>query len=55
MKLYSRVAFPGICEIEAKEYFLFWLIESITCSLVEVEDQVRLTFKLASNYFASLK
>ena len=54
MKLYSRVAFSGIREIEAKEYSLFWLSESITCSMVEVEDQVRLTFKLAPNYFAGL-
>ena len=55
MKLYSRVAISGICQIEAKKYFLFWLIESITCSSVETEDQVRLPFKLAPNYFASLK
>ena len=55
MKLYSRVAFSGVCIIEAKKYFLFWLIESITCAVVEVEYQVGLTFKLASNYFTSLK
>ena len=55
MELYSRVAFSGICSIEAKKNFLFWLIESITCSSVETEDQVRLPFKLAPNYFASLK
>ena len=55
MKLYSRVALPGIRVIEAKEYFLFWLIESVACSSVEIEDQIRLTFELAANYFASLK
>ena len=54
MKLYSRVALPGIRVIEAKEYFLFWLIESVTCAVGEIEDQIRLTFKLASNNFASL-
>ena len=55
MKLYSRVALSGICIIEAKEYSLFWLIESVTCSSVEIEDQIRLAFKLAPSYFASLK
>ena len=55
MKLYSHVALPGIRVIEAKEYFLFWLIESVACSIVEIEDQICLTFKLASNYFASLR
>ena len=55
MKLFSRVALSGIRVIKAKEYFLFWLIESVTCSSVEIEDQIRLAFKLASNYFASLK
>ena len=55
MKLYSRVAFSGICSFEAKKNFLFWLIESITCSFVEIEDQVRLPLKLAPNYFTSLK
>ena len=55
IKLYSRVALSGIRVIETKEYFLFWLIESTACSSEEIEDQIRLTFKLASNNFASLK
>ena len=55
MKSYSRVAFSGIIIIEAKEYSLFWLIESVTCSSEKIENQVRLAFQFASNYFASLK
>ena len=52
---YSRVAFPGICVVEAKKNFFFWLIEGVACAQVEVKDQVRLTFKFASNNFAWLK
>ena len=55
MKLYLRVAFSSIIVIEAKEYSLFRLIESITWSSEELEGQVRLTFQLTSNNFASLK
>ena len=49
------MAFPAICEVEAKKNFFFWLIEGIACAVVEVKDQVRVTFKLASNNFAYLK
>ena len=52
---YSRVAFPIICIIEAKKYFFFWLIEGVACAVVEIKDQICLTFKLASNYFACLQ
>ena len=53
--MYSRIAISGICIIEAEKNFLFRLIKRIACPVVEIEDQVRLTFKLASNNFACLK
>ena len=49
------MAFSDICSIEAKKNFLFWLIKRVACPEVEIKDQVRLTFKLASNNFACLK
>ena len=49
------MALPGVCKVEAKKYFWFGLVKGVACAEVEIKDQVRLTLKLASNYFASLK
>ena len=49
------MALSGVCIIETEKYFWFWLAEGVTSALMEIKDQVRLTLKLASNYFASLK
>ena len=49
------MAFTGICVVEAKKNFFFWLIEGVACAQVEVKVQVRLTYQLASNNFVGLK
>ena len=44
-----------VCVAETKKNFFFWLIESVTCAVEEIKDQVGLAFKLAANNFVCLK
>ena len=49
------MTFFGVSIVETKKNFWFGLVKGVACAKVEIKDQVSLTLKFASNYFASLK